>query len=174
MYDLTDERRVTRELQRYLSELSYATAELPHIAVDGILGEETRQALSRFQERNGLPATGQADPRTWAEIYRQFCAAREARTARPILLPAESLPLALHARGSEVMLLQAVLTALREIIQDIPPLGQNGHFDTETQRALRAYQAHRRLPPSGILDGETWAVLAADYQDRAAIPRHAG
>jgi peptidoglycan hydrolase-like protein with peptidoglycan-binding domain len=174
MYDLTDERRVTRELQRYLLELSYATAELSHIAVDGIYGEETRQAVSRFQERSGLPITGQADPRTWEEIYRQFYAAREARTARPILLPAKSLPLALHARGSEVMLLQTVLSALREHIQEIPPLGQSGHFNTETQRALRAYQIHRRLPPSGILDDETWAMLAADYQDRAAIPRYAG
>lgn len=37
-------------------------------AIDGIIGPETRQALRRFQEANGLAATGQVNDRTLAEL----------------------------------------------------------------------------------------------------------
>lgn len=169
MYNLTDPRNAIRELQRYLLEISYATDGIPHLSIDGIYGKETREAVSLFQMRNGLAATGEADFATWQEIYRQFLYAREARTGRPVLLPPLSLPLALHARGSEVMVLQTLLAAMREVVPAIPTLSQNGHFDAETQRALRAYQTYRRLPPSGILDGETWALLARDYGARQRV-----
>ena len=174
MYNLTDKRNAIRELQRYLLEISYATNGLPHLGVDGIYGDETRTAVSAFQLRNGIPQTGEADPTTWAEIYRQFASARRARTEQPVLLPAGALPLALHARGSEVALLQTVLHALRTEMKEIPALSQTGHFDADTQRALRAYQVIRHLPPSGILDGDTWALLERDYRSRPGIPHHAG
>ena len=164
MYNLTDKRNAIRELQRYLLEISYAEGGLTHLAADGIYGEETRAVVSAFQRRNGLAATGEADPETWAEIYRQFEAARRARQGRLLLLPRDALPLSLHARGSEVMLLQTILLALREEMSEIPPLSQTAHFDAQTQRALRAYQMVRRLPPSGILDEETWAHLVRDYE----------
>ena len=166
MYNLTDERNAIRELQRYLLEISYATDGIPHLSIDGIYGEETRRAVLLFQSRNGLSPSGEADFATWQEIYRQFRQARDARTELPALLPRGILPLALHARGSEVMLLQTMLAAMRDVMSEMPPISQNGHFDQETQRALRAYQTVRRLPPSGVLDSETWAALARDYQNR--------
>ena len=174
MYNLTDKRNAIRELQRYLLEISYATSGIPHLAVDGIYGEETRATVAAFQLRNGLPVTGEADPSTWSEIYRQFDQAREARLAKPILISAAILPLALHARGSEVFLLQTLLDEVRLFLPELLPVAQNGNFDGETQRALRAYQTIRHLPPSGILDKETWNNLATDYQNRAKPPRYAG
>ena len=174
MYNLTDQRNAIRELQRYLLEISYATDGIPRLSIDGIYGKETRRAVTSFQERNGLPPSGEADFATWQEIYRQFLQAQAARTSAPMLLPRGILPLALHAQGSEVMLLQTLLYAMRETMATIPPISQNGHFDPETQRALRAYPTTRHLPPSGVLDHETWAALTRDYQNRTSMPHHAG
>lgn len=173
MYNLTDERNAIRELQRYLLEISYATDGLPHLSIDGIYGDETRSTVLLFQTRNGLPTSGEADPATWQEIYRQFRQARDDRTTRPFLLPPDALPLSLHMRGSEVMLLQILLSALGESMHELPPVSMNGHFDPQTQRALRAYQEARSLPPSGVLDGETWEAMTTDYQRRPDLLHHA-
>ncbi|HVJ38842.1 MAG TPA: AAA family ATPase [Stenotrophomonas sp.] len=51
----------TRELQRALAA---SEPQLDATFVDGRYGPDTRAALSRFQHRHGLPATGEADPLT--------------------------------------------------------------------------------------------------------------
>ncbi|MBO5052467.1 MAG: peptidoglycan-binding protein [Clostridia bacterium] len=173
MYNLTDQRNAIAELQRYLLEISYATEGLPHLSIDGIYGDETRAVVTQFQARNGLTQSGEVDLATWQEIYRQFAAAREARVGAPLLLPPGSLPLALHASGNEVLLLQVLLNGMRETMPGIPPLHQSGHFDIETGRALRAYQGQCHLPTSGILDEESWARLTRDYQSRKCSRVHA-
>lgn len=78
MFDITDTSPV-RELQKYLLEISYATHGYPHLSIDGIFGVETRDVVSRFQQRNRLPVTGVADRRTWEAIYRAYLTALAAR-----------------------------------------------------------------------------------------------
>lgn len=78
MFDITGTSPV-RELQKYLLEISYATHGYPHLSIDGIFGAETRDVVSRFQQRNRLPVTGIADRRTWDSIYRAYLVALAAR-----------------------------------------------------------------------------------------------
>ena len=59
-------------LQYMLSVLSAYISEIPPIAVDGIYGNATRNAVIAAQRRFGLPQTGIVDPKTWDEIYDQF------------------------------------------------------------------------------------------------------
>lgn len=42
---------------------------LTHIAVDGIFGPQTRGAVVEFQQREGLPASGIVDARSWAALF---------------------------------------------------------------------------------------------------------
>ena len=53
----------TRMLQRALNQKGFNVG-----AVDGIMGPKTQQALSQFQQKNGLPATGQLDRKTIAAL----------------------------------------------------------------------------------------------------------
>ena len=71
MYDIRGSAPV-RELHKYLLELSYATHGYPHLAIDGVFGRETREALSLFQRRSRLPVTGVADRRTWEALYSAY------------------------------------------------------------------------------------------------------
>lgn len=59
-------------LQYMLSVLSAYIPEIPPIAVDGIFGPATRNAVLAAQRRFGLPQTGEVDAATWDEIYDQF------------------------------------------------------------------------------------------------------
>ena len=61
-----------RHLQYMLSVLSSYIRQIPPVAVDGIFGPATRDALVAAQGWFGLPQTGQVDDRTWDEIYDQF------------------------------------------------------------------------------------------------------
>lgn len=59
-------------LQYMLSVLSAYIPEIPSVAVDGIFGSATRQAVLAAQRRFGLPQTGIVNGETWDEIYDQF------------------------------------------------------------------------------------------------------
>ena len=61
-----------RHLQYMLSVLAAYINEIPTIAVDGIYGGETEQAVLAAQRWFGLPQTGVVDAATWDEIYDQF------------------------------------------------------------------------------------------------------
>lgn len=61
-----------RHLQYMLSVLSAYIKNIPSVAVDGIFGPATRDAVVAAQRWFGLPETGQVDDRTWDEIYDQF------------------------------------------------------------------------------------------------------
>ena len=61
-----------RHLQYMLSVLAAYINEIPTIAVDGIYGSATENAVLAAQRWFGLPQTGVVDADTWDEIYDQF------------------------------------------------------------------------------------------------------
>lgn len=57
-----------RQIQEQLNAISDAYPALPKISVDGVFGENTQNAVKKFQQIFGLPATGIIDYSTWYEI----------------------------------------------------------------------------------------------------------
>ncbi|MBQ9467845.1 MAG: peptidoglycan-binding protein [Clostridia bacterium] len=57
-----------RELQSYINVLSGKYAAVPTLAVDGIYGTQTRDAIYAIQSLLGLTVDGTVDPLTWAAI----------------------------------------------------------------------------------------------------------
>ena len=56
-------------LQYMLGQLSRTYHYLPQLAVDGVYGERTLEAVMRFQREAGLPVTGVVDQATWNAIH---------------------------------------------------------------------------------------------------------
>ena len=61
-----------RHLQYMLAVLSDFIPQIPPVAVDGIFGSATTEAVLAAQQYFGLPQTGIVDAATWEEIYDQF------------------------------------------------------------------------------------------------------
>ena len=61
-----------RHLQYMLSVLSEFIPQVPEVAIDGVFGPATRNAVIAAQGFLGLPQTGVVDEVTWDEIYDQF------------------------------------------------------------------------------------------------------
>ena len=70
--ELGDTGEKIRHLQYMLSVLSSFIPQIPEVAIDGIFGPRTREAVLAAQRWFGLPETGQVDDDTWDEIYDQF------------------------------------------------------------------------------------------------------
>lgn len=67
--DIQDNREVIREIQRFLLDISYRIPSFPRITIDGIYGEETKNAVRYFQELYGLPVTGIVDLLTFLFLF---------------------------------------------------------------------------------------------------------
>lgn len=57
-----------RQMQEQLARISRSYPAIPTVAVDGIYGPKTKQAVEVFQRTFGLPVTGVVDYKTWYEI----------------------------------------------------------------------------------------------------------
>ena len=55
-------------LQQRMNEIAKGYCQAPFVPEDGVLGPATRDAVLRFQQGLGLPATGAVDRATWQSI----------------------------------------------------------------------------------------------------------
>lgn len=153
-------------LQYMLGELSYAHEALPFVAVDGVFGEETLEAVMTFQREFAPPVTGRVDQRTWDEITRRF-RMWERERARPRALrvfpprPFQVEP----GEGDDAMVLaQALFQSLSALLEDILPDEADGHHGSNSQRNTRWLQEVAGLEQTGIMDRFTWNALVSLYE----------
>ena len=102
------------------------------IAVDGVFGASTRDAVKAFQTTKGLSATGIVRDTTWAKLI-----------------------VGLHpgATGEAVKVVQRELNEKRRA-----GLTVNGVFGTATHNAVMAFQRHVRMTPHGNVGAVTYSV----------------
>lgn len=133
---------------------------------DGIYGNETHEAVKKYQATQGLPQNGVTDQATWDALAKDYEYARilrrEAEPLNILLQPKQVL-----ARGSKnlhIYLVQAMLKALSRLYYDIPNFVITGMLDEPTANALIWLQSAAELPKTGELDKHTWRHLAKQYR----------
>lgn len=154
-----------RSLQTMLRILAEDDDNLSPVIPDGIYGSQTRNAVSAFQRKFGIPVTGVTDQATWERIV------AEQTPALVCLGPAEPLRLILNPnqvlrRGERhpyLYLIQSMLVALGQIYGSITAPGISGVLDEATADALSSFQYLSALPQTGELDKITWKHLALQY-----------
>ena len=154
-----------RSLQTMLRVIETdAGLDLPVIP-DGIYGNQTPRAVSRFQQERGLPVTGVADQSTWERIVLEYPdALARVSPAEPIRILLD--PGAEFRLGDEsyyIYLMQAMLLALGEIYESVTVPQVNGVFDQVTADSVASFQMMSQLPQTGIMDKVTWKHLALQY-----------
>ena len=132
---------------------------------DGIYGPETMSAVSVFQRRHGLPATGVTNQETWETIVAAYEPALiSQQTAEPlnmILDPGQIIRKG--ERHPNVHILQGILAVLSEAYQSIPAPGMTGILDEITSDSIASFQLLSGLPMTGQLDKQTWKHMALQY-----------
>ena len=151
-----------RSLQTMLRVIARREGGLPTVIPDGIYGKETMAAVSAFQRKHGLPATGVTDGPTWEAIAAVFAPARvsqtEAEPLRLVLNPNQTI-----RKGEAhplVYLVQSILAMLSRAYQSVSPPALSGVLDDATAEALASFQYLVGLPATGVLDALTWKHLS--------------
>lgn len=139
--------RSVAELQLALINRGY----VPTGGVDGIFGAATATVLTRFQQNNGLNATGQAD----AATLRALGLAAGASSNSPAAGTSNG-QLARGSRGPAVADLQRALMAAGLQVAG----GADGIFGPATEAALKRFQASKGLAQTGAVGPQTAAALA--------------
>lgn len=133
-------------LQQKLKILGYYTP-----TVTGSFGPDTTLAVRTFQDENGLPVTGIVNTETWNTIFALTPSPFPTkRVLRPVLKRGST--------GEDVEVLQRNLTQLMFYDGAI-----DGKFGTETENAVKAFQANNRLTADGIVGPDTWSALTYLY-----------
>ena len=160
-----------RSLQTMLRMIAEQDGQSPSVVPDGIYGPNTVAAVTAFQRRHGLPATGVADQNTWDAIVSVYEPA--------LILVDEAQPIEVILNPNEVIrkgqfhpnlyLAQAMLTALSQLYGSISRPGITGTLDLPTEESLAGFQELSRLPRTGELDKITWKHLALQYPLAATL-----
>jgi soluble lytic murein transglycosylase-like protein len=111
--------------------------------VDGISGPMTRNALTSFQRRNGIRATGRVGHLTRCKL---------GRLGMPLLGQRQLV------RGRIGWDVASLEFRLRRF--GLPAVKIDGRFDAATAAALKRFQRSRGLDPDGIAGGRTFRALA--------------
>lgn len=139
-----------RLLQLFLAIIGTFNEALPVIAIDGIFGPETKNAVIAFQNFAGLTPDGIVGAATWnalLDAYQQIQQTQPPTNNGLPLPPATTL--VLGSQSNDVTLLQGYLNRIAQEYPDIPTIPQTGYFGEQTRAAVMAYQQIFGLPVTG-------------------------
>ena len=167
MNDHPNHAAATRDVQRYLRQLSFDEPTIPPPPIDGIFDTRTSDAVRQFQRLKGLEPSGIVDTDTWDLLYVDYRASLAANTpARMIAVFPPTPPeyvLGLGSVGFAVTALQYMLRELQHSYSALADVAQTGMYDEQTANAVRVIQKGARLPITGKVDLLTWNTVADAY-----------
>lgn len=155
-------------LQYYLAFLGFFYDTLPQITVDGIFGEETRNAVIAFQNQFGLPADGIVGRQTWNAIQDQYDAVlrslpNEYSSYSSLLYPGYYITTG--ATGKVVEQLQTFINTIAEYNAGIPSVIVDGVYGNNTKQAVQAIQRLVGQEPTGAVGPLTWNAIVNLYNE---------
>ena len=157
-----------QNVQYLLSYLSQFYSTVPPVAIDGIYGPATAEAVRAFQRTFDLPITGEVDFNTWDPLYRTYIGFIETIPFKYVegnILPYPGIPLRLGSSDDSVRVLQEYLNYISLFYPEIPSVNVTGYFGTQTQNAVTAFQEMMGLTPNGTVASVTWNSIAELYSD---------
>lgn len=157
-----------RTLQYYLAFLGFFNPDLPQIAVDGIFGQETYDAVLTFQKKNNLTVDGIVGRSTWNALQDAYNGVL--RTLPPryksyagLIYPGYFVTTG--ASGDVVRQLQRYLRVIGQNNSSVPVISVDGQYGSRTKAAVEAVQRLNGLEPTGQVGPITWNAIVELYQD---------
>lgn len=154
-----------KQLQERLRQIGHTVGALPTLAVDGVYGQSTKDAVMAFQKKVGLEVTGEINYETWEMIYQYYEESLEITAPPTAIKPFAGCDLLLRngETAPVVSVLQVMLLQLSERFPNIPPPEMTGVYDEKTANSVRFVQRLNELDESGETDKKTWNVIAELY-----------
>lgn len=155
-----------RILQYYLNFLSYFNLKLPYVSIDGIFGDETRDAVFAFQSLYGLDVDGIVGRDTWDMIQNAYAGVLtslpdEYRSYSSLLYPGYIITMG--ASGKVVEQLQTYLKTIAANVPSVPDVTVDGYYGDQTKNAVLAVQKLEGIEQNGQVGVLTWNAIVNLY-----------
>ncbi len=153
-------------LQYYLGFAGEFLDTVPTVAVDGIFGEDTENAVRAFQASQNLTPDGVVGSSTWNSLISFYSNTLNAlpyeySSYSSLLYPGYFITPG--AQGKVVEQLQTFLRVIGENSGIIPVVSVTGEYDAQTENAVRRIQSQQGLPVNGSVGPATWNVIVNLY-----------
>jgi N-acetylmuramoyl-L-alanine amidase len=167
-----------KELQEKLIKSGYP---LPKYGADGVYGQETHDALIKFQRENGLTVDGLAGNATFAKLDEIIKSKTSQTTKSNVLIKELQIALNKNYKSnlivdgiygentesalSKIVLKKGAKNDLVKILQKkLTSLGfsagrADGIFGIKTGNAVRSFQIKQKISADGIVGKQTWSKL---------------
>lgn len=152
-----------RIVQYYLAFLGYFYPDLPPIAIDGVFGQETYDAVLTFQNKYGLDVDGIVGRNTWNELQRVYRATVRDLPEDYQTYIGEAYPGRFLVRGDVGAAVSRLQSNLQRIAQNdpgVPAVQVTGEFDVATEEAVKAIQRQLGLDPNGAVGPILWSEIS--------------
>ena len=161
-----DQGNAVLNLQYFIAYVAQYYETIPAVAIDGVFGTTTQDAVRAVQSTFGLPQDGVVGERTWDALYRAYrgivnTIPRE--FVEGVAIPYPGVPLRIGSESEEVLLLQQYLNLIAESDPAIPSVNPTGYFGPRTQEAVIAFQNQVGISPTGVVAAVTWSAIAERY-----------
>ena len=159
-------------IQAMLNRISRDYPAIPKVQpVDGIFGESTEQAVTKFQQVFSLTPDGIVGSATWYKLVFLYVGVlelaelvSEGQTFYANAIPLEfSEVLAPGDVGEGVRVVQYLLSVVSEFYSNVPQVSIDGVYGPDTRQAVIAVQQMAGLPQDGVVGEQTWQALYRLY-----------
>ena len=170
-----------REMQQQLNRIAVNFPRIPLVAVDGIYGMQTENAVRSFQEIFDLYPDGVVGKSTWYAISRIYVAVKRlaeltSEGERPSYSSQEypGYILRVGSEGSEVLEIQLYLATIALYNDMVRGVEIDGVYGGVTRDAVYSFQLAYGLTPDGRVGPVTWYKLVDVYngiQENVDVPQ---
>ena len=153
-------------IQVSLNRVSNDYPAIPKVyPVDAIFGENTENSVKKFQEIFNLTPDGIVGRATWYRLVYLYTGLlrlselySEGQTFYEIDLQ-HSDNISEGQTGTQVIVLQYMLSLFSQFDSEIPPVTQDGIFGPATRTAVESFQRKYGLAVTGVVNEETWNLM---------------
>ena len=158
-------------VQTELNRIGQNYPAIPKIQpIDGVFGQQTEEAVRRFQEIFGLTADGVVGKATWYRLVSLYVGVNRlselvSEGQRLFGIPFQA-PQAV-SEGSprnQVLMVQYFLSILAQFDPLIPFVTLDGIYGPATRQAVRSFQTAQGIPVTGTVDTATWNALYSAFE----------
>jgi len=156
-------------IQKYLRTLSFFDKykDIPPIAVDGVYGQETRNAVIAYQKLKNISQSGKVDRQTFNTLYKDYLSVLNYEKARTPYFNFPRYPRNFEFRegyrGFYIYLIKYLLNELQKNRDTYNEFELNDDYDEELSQAIREIQKTYLLPETGNVDALTWNSIISEY-----------
>jgi len=159
-----------RTLQIRLNRISQNYPAIPKIfPIDGVFGEETENAVKKFQEIFNLTTDGIVGNATWYKILYYYNGVKRLNELYSEGISYDEISkqftdeLVPGSTGANVLTVQYFLSLIAEFVKSVSAPLIDGFFGPETESSVRSFQQTYGLPVTGTVDLLTWDTMHDNY-----------